>query len=497
MGKSRRVIGRWCWLLALVAAWLGWMGFASMADSAPKTPYGNAGRWITDANGRVVIIRGINVVPDRETDAPSDLGFGNDDAVFLARQGLSVVRLGVWLGLLEPQPGLWDRKYLGRIEKTVNILGSHGVRTILDFHQDKYSDAVGGRGLPDWMVQTDGLPSISTGSAVDYFANPAQKRAWDHFRANDPGPNGVGLQDSYAAAWRKVAKRFATNPDVVGYEIMNEPIPGSPGLTCFQVGCATFDQDAMTSFLERVIAAIRAVDRLTMIYYEPHVFFNIGVPTYIGKIEDPHLGFSFHDYCLSFISSGSLEGCDAADEKVFDNAEARARAPFGDALLLSEFGSTDQRSALEPMLQRADRRMVSWLFWNYDDYMCFGTCAKGAFVEDLNQSPIADNVNQKLAHMLVRPYPRAVAGTPEAFHFDPGTRVFKLRYNTARAGGKGRFPRGSVTEVFLPWRVYRDGYKVRLKGAKRVSPRRSNVLRLRSLKGETRISLKVTPYASP
>ncbi len=266
MGKSRRVIGRWCWLLALVAAWLGWMGFASMADSAPKTPYGNAGRWITDANGRVVIIRGINVVPDRETDAPSDLGFGNDDAVFLARQGLSVVRLGVWLGLLEPQPGLWDRKYLGRIEKTVNILGSHGVRTILDFHQDKYSDAVGGRGLPDWMVQTDGLPSISTGSAVDYFANPAQKRAWDHFWANDPGPNGVGLQDSYAAAWRKVAKRFATNPDVVGYEIMNEPIPGSPGLTCFQVGCATFDQDAMTSFLERVIAAIRAVDRLTMIY---------------------------------------------------------------------------------------------------------------------------------------------------------------------------------------------------------------------------------------
>ena len=212
MGKSRRVIGRWCWLLALVAAWLGWMGFASMADSAPKTPYGNAGRWITDANGRVVIIRGINVVPDRETDAPSDLGFGNDDAVFLARQGLSVVRLGVWLGLLEPQPGLWDRKYLGRIEKTVNILGSHGVRTILDFHQDKYSDAVGGRGLPDWMVQTDGLPSISTGSAVDYFANPAQKRAWDHFWANDPGPNGVGLQDSYAAAWRKVAKRFATKP---------------------------------------------------------------------------------------------------------------------------------------------------------------------------------------------------------------------------------------------------------------------------------------------
>ena len=52
----------------------------------------------------------------------------------------------------------------------------------------------------------DGLPAQpDVGFPGNYFVMPALWRAFDHFWANDPGPDGVGLQDAYAAAWRHAA----------------------------------------------------------------------------------------------------------------------------------------------------------------------------------------------------------------------------------------------------------------------------------------------------
>jgi endoglycosylceramidase len=57
--------------------------------------------------------------------------------------------------------------------------------------------------------------------------SPAVQTGFDNFWANKPAPDGVGIQDHYAAAWRHVAKRFANNPTVIGYDLMNEPFPGT------------------------------------------------------------------------------------------------------------------------------------------------------------------------------------------------------------------------------------------------------------------------------
>jgi endoglycosylceramidase len=58
-------------------------------------PLGHAGRWITDAAGRVVILHGINMVYKRTPYAPDAIGFGDDDAAFLAHEGFDTLRLGV------------------------------------------------------------------------------------------------------------------------------------------------------------------------------------------------------------------------------------------------------------------------------------------------------------------------------------------------------------------------------------------------------------------
>ncbi len=37
----------------------------------------------------------------------------------------------------------------------------------------------------------------------------------------------MGLQDKYVDYWKVVAKRFANNPYIVGYDPLNEPFPGN------------------------------------------------------------------------------------------------------------------------------------------------------------------------------------------------------------------------------------------------------------------------------
>ena len=46
----------------LFCAGLGYCAIPASAQAAPALPLGHAGRWITDAHGRVVILHGTNVV---------------------------------------------------------------------------------------------------------------------------------------------------------------------------------------------------------------------------------------------------------------------------------------------------------------------------------------------------------------------------------------------------------------------------------------------------
>ena len=110
-------------LCAIVASAL----LAPAASAAPQLPLGHSGRWITDADGRVTVLHGLNMVYKRPPYAPDAIGFGDDDAAFLASEGYNTVRLGLIYKAIEPQPGQYDDAYLARIENTVNVLGRHGI----------------------------------------------------------------------------------------------------------------------------------------------------------------------------------------------------------------------------------------------------------------------------------------------------------------------------------------------------------------------------------
>ena len=81
---------------------------ATTAAPGPTLPLTQAKTWITDAQGRVVILHGLNQVFKMAPYEPSADGFGADDATFLQANGFDAVRVGVIWSAVEPRPGSYD-----------------------------------------------------------------------------------------------------------------------------------------------------------------------------------------------------------------------------------------------------------------------------------------------------------------------------------------------------------------------------------------------------
>jgi endoglycosylceramidase len=481
---------------AAIAALLLLLTFGSVAaQGAPADPLGHAGRWITDARGRVVILHGVNVVPsgfESPVETPGQAGFGTDDIAFLAREGFDLVRLGMFYEGVEPGRWRYNASYVDQYERIQRMLAEAGIFTLLDMHQDQYARRYRGRGLPGWAALDDGLPNTQQGFPTGYFFNPALNRAYDNFWSNAVGPDGHGLLAHFRNGWRRIAAQFVDNPRLLGYDIFNEPWPGSVWPTCANpAGCPPggFDQTKLTEFSKRTIATLRRGDSRHLVFYEPNLQFDVGAATGHGSVDDRNAGFSFHNYCL-----GAAPGlprlpdmfglCETGEQLVFDNAEAHSRRT-GAALLMTEFGDLTDPVIVERVANLADRNMVGWTYWSY----LRGT---GQLIRDPSRPPTPGNLHQDVLDVLVRPYPQAVAGTPERFTFDRRTRVFELVYTTARAGG-GTIARTPGTEIRIPRRHYPNGYRAKVIGGHVTSVEGAGVLRVVAVPGARRVTVRVFP----
>ncbi|MEB3049405.1 cellulase family glycosylhydrolase [Mycolicibacter sp. MYC123] len=451
-------------------------GHAGTLDGAPAAVAGitTAGTWITDADGRVVVLHGFNEVYKIPPYEPSAGGFSDDDAAFLAANGFNSIRLGViWAGV-EPEPGVIDYNYLASINQTVQILANHGIVSIIDFHQDDFSPVFGGEGAPEWATQTGGLPNPDIGFGLNYPLNPAQNHAWDMLWSNAKGPDGVGLLNHYARMTQAVADYFKDDPNIAGYEIINEPWAGSSWLSTI-FGNSYYEAQQLTPFYNQVSAAIRSVDPTTPLIYEPNTLFNEAVPTQLGEVDDPHGVFAFHDYCmLTSISMALNPLCPGYIELLAENGEAYT-SKYGVPGFISEFGSGNGAEEATMVMNAADQRMWGWSQWAYNGVPAItGTAPGNALVFDPSKPPVGDNVDWPRLEATSAPYAQAVAGTPTSWSFTDGT--FHLSYSTAIAGGTGHFASGSQSQISVPPIQYPDGYQVSVTGGHVVSAAGAPVL---------------------
>lgn len=415
-------------------------------SGAPAAPIRALEGWFVDAEGRIVQLRGVNEVYKADPFYPAADGFGADDGELLTDLGFNTVRLGVNLEGLMPEPGVVDEAYLDGIEQSVRDLEETGQWVVVDFHQDGFSPRYNGNGFPDWMAIDDGLDNPPEAVFPLYYVqNPAMQRAWEHFWANDPGPDGVPVQDHMMTAVEATAERFAAAPNVLGYEAINEPFPGADYAACLTPeGCPELEQERIVPFAERFEAAVRAHTDDQLVWIEPFVLFNFGQgPTSLVGPEGDQL-LAAHVYALD----------EAADRAVVGHL-ADARERDGKPVLITEFGASTDPVFLTRHVDSYDEAMVPWIFWAYNENL----------VADREvEASVEAAVSVDALRALVRPYPSAVAGVPESFGFDAETGTFELAYRAERLEG-GDFADGTVTEVQVPALAYPDGYEVRVDGA--------------------------------
>jgi endoglycosylceramidase len=476
---------------------------AAVTPAEPRGALSHEGRWITDKSGRVVILHGWNMVYKVGSYRPADSGFGADDMRFLRRNGFNTVRLGLIQKGVEPElPGpdgkaVYRERYLDSLAKTERKLYEHGIYSLLDAHQDLYNERFEGEGFPDWAIVGDAatLPAEpKQGFPANYLVMPALSRAFDNFWANDPDAAGRPLQDSFGAMWEHIAAKFRGDPGVLGYNILNEPWPGTGFGTCLSpAGCPLFDQNSLQPFTEGVLADIREADPSSLVWYAPALTFDFGSDTSLGDMGDPNTGFAFNMYCLSEVVGGSTAACEAGYGLTLDNAEAQSEET-GDALLMTEWAATNDLDKIRTVAGLADERMIGWQQWHYCDCEDPTTTGTGiqSVVSDPHDPPRGDNLNRAKLKASSRAYPQAVAGTPLDYSFEQSSRHFDLSYSTTMPDGE-RAPRRSETVVFVPPVHYHGRYTAKTRGATVVSKPGARRLVLRAERGAQRVSLTVDP----
>lgn len=435
------------------------------------------GRWFVDPAGRAVTIRGGNVMlPENPLDLNKADRWTPQTPQRMAEQGFNGVRLVIFFDQLMPKPGAISGAYLDRIAKAVAAYKQAGIYTLIDFHQDQYGPLVGGRGMPDWAVFSDGfkkMPGIEF--PVGYFKDPAVQRSFDNFWKNHSvAGTSKGVQELYVDGLAAVARHFRNESSVLGIDIFNEPATGS---RCAvpdpaQADCPELEQELLKPFYEKAAKAINATAPRMMVFVEPFMLQGaLGTP-----IKTPISGkpgtraLSFHNY-------GPIK---ATRDRVNDGALAHATVSDA-AIINTEWGFTNDPAEIVGQAADFDARHISWLAWT-----------RGAF-EALVDPSLPDKGNGNRVALLrayARPYAQATAGTPDVLHFDAAKGVLTYRYTTTLPGG--RKAGASATEIRIPAIQYPHGYKIVVDGGRIRSAKDAPILLIANKAGAAQVTVTVS-----
>ncbi|WP_067143193.1 cellulase family glycosylhydrolase [Microtetraspora malaysiensis] len=461
------------WIMSLAALVVLAGGVAAATRGAPEP----GGRVITDEQGRTLILRGFNTAGSTKgaPDTLPELTKADIDREY-RDMGTNFVRFLIMWRAVEPQPGIYDTKYLDKVAEWVRWYGERGYHVMLDMHQDLWGNAitptgVAGNGAPAWATHLDGLP-VDTDQPTweTYYLEPGVIRAFDHFW--DTTGEHPELMDHYAKAWKAVAARFKDDPAVLGYDLMNEPWGGS-------VQGPRFEAGPLAALYRATIAEIRSVDPDGWIFLEPQaVGVNWGLPSALPHFDDPRDGapriaYAPHLYPLPLdlgddYTAGSKEWTDRTIGWWRDNV-LRTADRLGAPVLLGEFGLDMTRPGAADLVDRVVRlgegMGAGMAYWSRDPG------SWGPYDEKGKATP--------LVAAYARPYPRAIGGVPVDIRSE-------ARSLTVTFDANGTGP----TEIYLPAAGFPDGGRASEGEATWDAARR--VLTVRT-KTSGRVTLTITP----
>ena len=305
-----------------------------------------SGASIIDTNGQPINLMVVNYRGLESPYRKNDEHHSSAYAMF-ARDGFNAVRVPVAWAWFEPEPGTFSKSYLSVLDQDVAWAAQNHLYVIIDMHQVCLSPWFSGKefggtgnGFPIWAVsqyaQTeDGL-----------------RQAWSNFWVNDT------LQNHFINVWVKIAKHYAGNPVIAGYDLLNEPH-------------AIGDSSAVAAFYDRLIAAIRAVDPDRMIILEPAGWFGYG---WLYVSESYMVSASNIVWSPHFYTDSQLEGYGQSN---YADLQAQIQSDYNfyvlmhhQALWYGEFGayhtdSTVRHLWLHDAMTLFRQYQVSGSWWAY------------------------------------------------------------------------------------------------------------------------------------
>lgn len=429
------------------------------------------GKVFIDEFGRERIFNGVNFCDKQGYDVCKyTFNYLRDRSVLTKcrEHGFNIIRLGFTWSAVEPQPNCYNEKYLDDIGDILDCAFENGIYIYLDMHQDLYSDQTCcGDGAPKWATLTDGYKASIPKKvwAEGYFYGKAVHRAFDNFW-NNTKVNGKGLQDYYADMWRHIAEKFKDKPALFGFDLMNEPFPGTDGgkifrqlianavkvsltdnrINVFKLGTDLikekglqgplkqfngdvfhkiveageplvhkFDTQKYSPFLNKVSKSIRESTDKGIIFMDSCYYCNLGIPTSTPPVtidgeKEQKLCYSPHSYDLT-VDTPIYKFADSSRVSSMFDEHKKAQDRLNVPVLVGEWGSESNGVSwlphIEFLLELFDNNKWSNTYW--------------AFTKQSFKRPICK--------VLTRPYPKAVTGEIISYHFDREQNIFTLEFN--------------------------------------------------------------------
>jgi hypothetical protein len=207
--------------------------------------------------------------------------------------GFNIVRLGITWANMEPNRPIkvgplvfqdWNEAYLNAVDKAVDEFTSRGVAVMLELSQNKWSPAYHrqngcpGRGMPAWLYEGTTMNTI-------------QKAKQAFFRDDRDG-----VQEGYIAAYKLLAKRYASNPLVVAADMFNEPYASRSAMSPREMN--------LGGFYEKVGTGIRQVNTHLLLLFQD----NQTLKDYESALKHPppfpNVVYQFHLYTRSWEPDG-------------------------------------------------------------------------------------------------------------------------------------------------------------------------------------------------
>jgi endoglucanase len=209
------------------------------------------GRQIVDGDGNPVFLKGVSLGNEVWTNAVLPADHAEVDFIRLAEMGANSTRFLLNYRTFEDvsASSMYREGGWAWVDQNISWAKAHGIRLLLNMH-----------------VPQGGFQSNGEGGAL-----------WAD----------IQNQDRLTALWKEIARRYANEPIIVGFGLLNEPEP-------------LVSRQQWHDLAIRIATAIRAVDASHILFVERPIAvagnFNSDADMNLFTIDDPNVVYEFHFY---------------------------------------------------------------------------------------------------------------------------------------------------------------------------------------------------------